>query len=139
MNKVSGQKYSVLETKLPDNANHILKQVIEFLQLFLPVTLAKRLVAVILLSIGVPVRNAVELTGLCERSMWDLKKKMREASVAELMVIKPGSGRKRKSEGIEGQILSELETGNYHTRQQIVDLVKEKFHVSISRSSIGRL
>ena len=54
-------------------------------------------------------------------------------------VIKSGSGRKTKIKGIEEQILAELETNNYHTRQQIVDMVGEKFHVRISRSSVGRL
>lgn len=139
MKKASEQEYEVLEIKLPGNATHILKQVIAFLQLFLPVTLARRLVAIILLSIGIPVENAVELAGVCEKSMWTLKKQIREVPVAELMVIKSGSGRKRKMEGIEEQILAELETNNYHTRQQIVDMVAEKFHVSISRSSVGRL
>ncbi len=139
MKKATKQEYSILEIKLPGNVAHTLNQVIGFLQLFLPVTLAKRLVAIILLSIGIPVRNAVELTGLCEKSMWSLKKKMQDASVTELMVIKSGSGRKCKSEEIEEQILAELETDNYHTRQQIADMVKEKFHVSISRSSVGRL
>ena len=79
--KEAKQNCNVLQIKLPNNATDILKQVIEFLQLFMPVTLAKRLVAIILLVIGVPVRNAVELTGLCEKSMWSLKKKMQEASV----------------------------------------------------------
>lgn len=139
MNKASEQECEVLEIKLPVNATHILKQVIAFLQLFLPVTLARRLVAIILLSIGIPVENAVKLAGVCEKSMWTLKKQIREVPVAELMVIKSGSGRKTKLEGIEEQILAELETSNYHTRQQIVDMVGEKFHVSISRSAVGRL
>lgn len=139
MKKGFKEEYIDLEIKLSDNAGNNLKQVIEFLQLFLPVTLAKRLVAIILLAIGIPVIKAVELTGLCEKSMWTLKKKMREASVSELMVIKSGSGRRRKSAGIEEQILAEIETNNYHTRQQIADMVEEKFHVSISRSSVGRL
>ncbi len=105
-----------MEIKLSDNSSDILGQVIEFLQLFLPATLAKRLVAILLLAIGIPVKNAVELTGLCEKSMWTLKKKVRETSVRELMVIKSGNGRKAKSDGLEEQILSELESGNYHTR-----------------------
>ena len=139
MKKSSEQEYEVLEIKLPINATHILKQVIAFLQLFLPVTLAKRMVAIVLLSIGIPVEQAVELLGMCEKSMWTLKKQIREKPVAELMVIKSGSGRKTKIKGIEEQILAELETNNYHTRQQIVDMVGEKFNVSISRSSVGRL
>lgn len=128
-----------LEIGVCDNAVDILKQVIEFLQLFLPKTLAKRLVAIVLLGIGISVKSAVDLTGLCERSLWSLKKKMQSARVSELLVIKSGSGRKRKTVGIEEQILAEVESNNYHTRQQIVDMVEEKFHVNISRSSVGRL
>lgn len=138
MKKEPTQENNALEIKLSENTSNILGQVIEFLQLFLPETLAKRLVAILLLAIGVPVKNTVELTGLCEKSMWTLKKKIRETSVRELMVIKSGSGRKAKSDGLEKQILSELESGNYHTRQQIADMVEEKYHVRMSRSSVGR-
>lgn len=139
MKKESPPKKDVLEIRLPDNAADILKQVIEFLQLFLSETLAKRLVALVLLAIGVPVVDAVELSGLSERSLWSLKKNMKEATVAEVMVIKPGNGRKRKTADIESQILDELESNNYHTRQEIVDMINEKFHVCVSRSSVGRL
>jgi len=69
MKKDSNQEHNILEIKLPENAADILRQVMEFLQLFVPVTLAKRLMAVILLAIGIPVRDAVKLTGLCEKSM----------------------------------------------------------------------
>lgn len=55
------------------------------------------------------------------------------------MTIKSGSGRKAKTENVEKEIITELETQNYHTRQQIVDMVKEKYHISISRSTAGRL
>lgn len=83
--------------------------------------------------------DAVELSGLSERSLWSLKKNMKEATVAEVMVIKPVNGRKRKTADIESQILDELESNNYHTRQEIVDMINEKFHVCVSRSSVGRL
>jgi len=139
MKKESTPKKDVLEIRLPDNAADILKQVIEFLQLFLSETLAKRLVALILLDIGVPVEDAVELSGLSEQSLWSLKKNMKEATAAEVMVIKPGNGRKRKTADIESQILDELESNNYHTRQEIVDMINEKFHVCVSRSSVGQL
>ena len=43
----------------------IMKKVIQFLQFFLPVTLAKRLVAIVLLAAGIPVPRVTELTGLC--------------------------------------------------------------------------
>ena len=92
MKKEPNQKHDLLKINVPENAVDIFRQVIEFLQLFLPVTLAKRLVAIILLAIGMPVRDAVELTGLCEKSMWTLKKQLREQAVSDLMVIKSGSG-----------------------------------------------
>lgn len=139
MKKETGLKYCVLEIKIPENADEILKQVISFLQLFLPETLAKRLVALILLAIGVSVKDAIGLTGLSERSLWSLKKSIRETPVAELMVIKSGSGRKAKTKGLEEQILTELDSHNYHTRQEIADMIEEKFHVCISRSTVGRL
>ncbi len=137
MMKDSNQEYNILEIKLPENAADILRQVIEFLQLFMPVTLAKRLVAIILLAIGTPVMDAVELAGLCEKSMWTLKKQLREHPVSELMVIKSGGGRKGKAAGLEKQILEELESGNYRTRQEIADMIGDKFHIKVSRSCVG--
>ncbi len=108
MKNDSNQENRVLEIKLPENAADIFRQVIEFLQLFMPVTLAKRLVAVILLAIRMLVMDAVEPAGLCERSMWTLKKQLREHPVPELMVLKSGSGRKGKTAGLEKQILEEV-------------------------------
>ena len=138
MNGEPSQKHNEIGITLPCNATDILTQVIEFLQLFLPETLAKRLVALLLLAIGIPVVNVVGLAGLSERSLWSLKKAMREAPVAELMVIKSGSGRQGKCAGIEQQILDELESGGYRTRQEIADMIENKFHVKVSRSCVGR-
>ncbi len=137
MKKDTEQGHNILEIKLPENAADMIRRVIEFLQLFVPVTIAKRLVGMILLAIGMPVRDAVELTGLCEKSMWTLKKQLREHSVSDLMVIKSGGGRKRKTAGIEEQILAELEAGNYRTRQEIADMIEDKFHMKVSRSCVG--
>lgn len=138
MKKDSNQEHNILEIKLPEKAADILRQVMEFLQLFVPVTLAKRLMAIILLAIGMPVRDAVKLTGLCEKSMWTLKKQMREQSVLDLMVIKSGSGRRGKTDEIEKQILAELEAGSYRTRQEIADMIEDNFHIRVSRSCVGR-
>ncbi len=88
----------------------------------------------ILLAIGMPVRDAVELTGLCEKSMWTLKKQLREQSVSALMVIKSGGGRKRKTAGIEKDILAEMEAGNF--RQEVVDMIEDKFQSKVSRSCV---
>ncbi len=49
----------------------------------------------------------------------DPEKRLRQQSVSDLMVIKSGSGHRRKTAGIEKQLPAELESGNYRTRQEI--------------------
>lgn len=117
----------------------IIKKVIEFLQVLLPLTLAKRLVAMVLLAADVPVVRVTELTGLCDRSTRGLRKAMGEEDVGSLLTIKRGSGKKSKTFGLEREILQEIEKNNYHTRQQIADMIQEKFHVQVSVTAVGRL
>lgn len=129
------------KTKTVETTNEnviIVQKVIKFLQLFLPITLAKRVVAMILLAAGVPVPRVTELSGLCDRSTRGLLKSMREEETETLLAIKRGSGQKSKTSGIEAEILEEIEKNNYHTRQQIADMIKEKFHIQISVSAVGK-
>ena len=121
------------------NGHVIVRKVIEFLQLFIPKTLAKRVVAMVLLSAGVPTAYVTELTGLCDRSTRGLLKSMQEEEIGVLLSIKRGSGQKSKTSGIEAEIVMEIEKGNYHTRQQIADMIEEKFHVRVSVATVGRL
>lgn len=139
MSKKSNTDSKILEIKLQGHAAGILNQAVEFLKLFLPETLAKRLVAIILLAIGVPVKTAVGLTGLSERSLWTLHKQLSVMEVSEIMMFHYGGGRPAKVSGLEEQILAEIEANNYHTRQEIADMVLEKFHIKMSRTSVGRL
>ncbi len=101
------------------------------------VTLAKRLVAIVLPAIGMPVRDAVELTGLCEKSMWTLKKQLREHPVSELMVIKSGGGRRGKTAGIEKQILDELEAGRNRNTLFSIPMQLQLLARAQKRGSIG--
>lgn len=139
MSKKSNTNGEIVEIKLQGHAAGILKQAVGFLKIFLPETLAKRLVAIILLAIGVPVKTAVGLTGLSERSLWTLHKQMSMLDVSEIMVLHYGGGRSAKASGLEEQILAEIEAGSYHTRQEIADMILEKFHIKMSRTSVGRL
>ncbi len=129
----------IVEIKLQKHTASVLKQAVRFLEIFLPKTLAKRFVAIILLAIGIPVKTAVELSGLSERSLWTLHKQLTESDVSEIMVFHYGGGRRTKASGLEEQILAEIEANNYHTRQEVADMILEKFHVKISRTSVGRL
>lgn len=134
-------KRPVKTTMIEDSSDGagIIKKLIEFLQLFIPMTLAKRLVAIVLLAAGTPALRVTELTGLCDRSARGLLKSLREEDVTGLLAIKKGSGSKSKTCGLEADIVAELEKDNYRTRQQIADMIKEKFHVQVSVSTVGRL
>lgn len=122
-----------------DAAKGMIRTVLDFLSIFMPVTLARRAVSIILIAAGVPVPHIVELTGLTDRSVKSLGRAMRDGDTGSLLKLKEGRGRKRKTADVEGQILAELEKGNYHTRQQIADMIWEKFHITISVSAVGKL
>lgn len=138
MVKKSKTDSNTIKINLDDNAVGILRQATVFLRLFLPETLAKRFIALILLAVGIPVKTAVGLSGLSERSLWTLHKQLSETEVSEIMVFHHRGGHPEKAAGLEKQILAELESGNYHTRQEIADMVSEKFGIKMSRSAVGR-
>ena len=48
-------------------------------------------------------------------------------------------GRKAKSADVESEILDEIEKGNYHTRQQIADMIKDKFNITVTVTAVSRL
>ncbi|MBQ7497012.1 MAG: hypothetical protein IJU00_04140 [Selenomonas sp.] len=112
----------------------------EFLGTLMPPTLSKRAAAMLLLVAGMGNEEIVDLTGMCIRSVRALRKIMEEQEpTAELFAIKPGSGRKRKTEGIEEQVWAELDTGKYHTNRAVADMLKEKFGIEASVNLASRL
>ena len=59
-------------------------------------------------------------------------------SLSEILTIR-GGGRKAKCASVENEILDEFEKGNYHTRQQIADMIKEKFNIDVTVTAVSRL
>ena len=127
------------ETTEKNNTLQVITVIINFLQLFIPITIAKRLVGMILITVGVSNSEITELTGLCDKSVRTLRKSMKEENIEDLLKIKEGSGRKSKTNGIEKQIIEEIEKNNYHTRQQIADMIEEKFNIHDSVYTVGRI
>ena len=112
----------------------------EYMGTVMPPTLSKRAAAMLLLVAGMGNEEIVALTGMCIRSVRALRKIMEEQEpTAELFAIKPGSGRKRKTEGIEEQVWAELDTGKYHTNRAVADMLKEKFGIEASVNLASRL
>ena len=124
--------------KNSSDASACMKAVIRFLQLFIPETTAKKVVCVILIAIGMPVSEIAEFVGVSERNVQSTGRAVRDGSISSVLVHKKTSGRKSKTADVEEQILAELDNGDYHTRQQIADMLKEKFQITVSLSAVGR-
>ena len=112
----------------------------EFLDTVMPETLSKRTASALLIAAGLGNEKIVELTGMCIRSVRALRKLMEEQeATSAIFAIKPGSGRKRKTEGIEEEVFAELDKGECKTNQQVVDMLKEKFDIVATTRLASRL
>jgi len=92
----------------------------------------------LLLSIGVENSRVTELTGLCARSVHSLKKELEKGEIDNLFKV-GGGGRKRKLENVEETIIAEIEKNDYHSHQQIADMIQEKHGIKVSLKSVERL
>ncbi len=115
----------------------VIQKVIDFLLLFIPKILAKRVVAIILLAADVPVPWAVELSGACSRTVRGLLRSLKKGETDSLFTLRSGSGSRSKTKGIEAEILEELENSNCHTQRQTADMIKDKFGISISLPAVA--
>ena len=94
--------------------------------------------SLILLAIGVPNKEITRLTGLCDKSVRVLKKQAEKGELENLFVVS-GGGRKRKLKDVESAIVEEIEQNNYHSRQQIADMILGKHGIKVSLPAVGRL
>lgn len=118
---------------------NVVKSICTFLQLFISPTVARRIVSALLIIAGVHSDNITHLTGLCGRSIRDLKKQLAAGNTDCLFETDKGRGRKSKFKDIEPQIIEEIEKSNYQTLQQIADMVYDKFEVKVSIMTVSRL
>ncbi len=122
-----------------DKAPKRIQNILEFLNLLLPMTLAKRLVNMILIVAGVPIARCMELTGTSAKTTYALRKAIgEEEDLSKLLTLKNGTNKKSKTANIEEQIIAEIESNNYHTLRQIANMIKEKFKVTVSQWTVGR-
>jgi transposase len=121
------------------NPSLIIKAVVHFLMMFMPEVLAKRVVSVVLVAVGTSNDRITEITGLSDRSIWRLKDAIKSGNMDELFATGYGVGRPGKAKGFESEIAEELEKNNYHTRQQVADMIFDKFGITMSVSAVGKL
>ena len=130
--------------KMPDDERQlitlkIVDSICSFLQLFISPVIARRLISAILIIAGVRSSEITRLTGLCERSVRNLKNQLVTGNTDGLFEVNGGRGRKSKFKDIESQIVKKKEKGNYQTLQQIADMVNDKFDINVSIMAVSRL
>ena len=119
-------------------ADQLISKVIVFLRMLMTETLAIRIVSAILLSVGIPDTRVFELTGLSERGIRDLRKKLREDLISEDLFVVGGGGREGKLQNVEEIIAETIENNDFHTQQEIADMIYKEHKIKVHRSTVSR-
>jgi transposase len=106
--------------------------------MFMPETLSKRIVSIILLAVGIERRQVAEMSGFCDKTVKMVQARLNNGEIKELLKI-GGGGRKSKTADVEEEIINEINSNQYHSRQQIADMIFEKHGIRLSITSIGNL
>ena len=104
----------------------------------MPITIAKRIVCIIVLSVGITIKEASRISGFCEKTVVSIKKKL-DANEIDVLFVIGGGGRKSPLAGFESAIIAEVNQNAYHTKQQIADMILEKYGVKITPQAVGKL
>lgn len=118
----------------------IVREVIAYLKLFMPVTLAIRLLCILFVVFGMKNSRIAFLVGCHSKTVGTVRRRMEEESVGEMMVIAKGGGPKPKVSGdVKTQIVEKVKKGTYCCLRQIADMVKISFGLVISESTVSRI
>jgi transposase len=107
--------------------------------MFMPETLARRIVGIVLIAIGTPNNRVTELTGMSNSSICRAKRAINSGKIEDVFVLGRSSGRPGNAKGLENEIIDELERNNYQTRQQVADMISERFRITMSVSAVRKL
>ena len=121
------------------NISSIFTLIFNFLLLLMNETLAKRLTSIILITAGVPDARVTELTGLCNKSVRSLRKKLEDGNTDDIFLVKSGGNVKSKIADHEAAIIKEIETGHYTNRQQIIDMIYQRYGIKVSLTGVSSL
>lgn len=114
--------------------------VIAFLTLFMPMTLAVRLVCILFVACGMTNNRIATLVGCHVKTVRNVRRRMDHETVSDIMVIAPGSGRKSKAKAsVKTQIAEKVKKGTFSSLMQIADMVKISFNLTISTSTVSRI
>lgn len=144
MSKTLSTQQARPATLSSDDANHrqkVIEGIIAFLSLFMPPTLAIRLISILFIVIGMEDDKIAALVGSCLKTVRKLKNRVYGSeSVSEILTIKKGSGRKPAVEApIAVKVVDTVKKGIYFSLRQIADMIKSNFECTLSLSTVSRL
>ena len=128
---------------MPDSqAVLVIQAVLSFLEFFLPITFAKRLVAAVLLAANIPVKMIAESLDMGKSTIYGLRKSLQTDSIEELQALfrmKPGCGRKLKAIDIFEDIAEKINQGFYTSLREIQAMIKNTYGIALSIATTQRL
>ena len=111
----------------------------EVLHCFIPLTMVRTLLLIIFLILGYSAPRAAKMTGFCAVTVRMKRDLFEKGKLQELFSRKPGSGRKSACASKEDEIIEELESKDYRSVKQILAMIQEKIHSSVSLSAVKNL
>lgn len=141
VHNMSDDKTAKDKDELQDKTNNwVIDEIIKWLELFMPVTIAKKIVCLILIAMRIHRFAIAENTGVSDRTIRTLQKAVKEKQpIDSLLTIKNGRGRKSKLTDVEAEIIQRIEEGQFETRSQVVQMIKDEFGIEISVATAGRI
>ena len=136
MSKAKKTKNQVLQANDPSGV--MVRFLVGFLAAFLPITLCQRLAVMFFIIAELPTKRICILTGMCDKVVRQIRNDMKVYPLSSLLTIKKGTGRPCDLAKSENKIKEEIQKKNYFSRQQIVDMIWEKFEIRISLSAVGK-
>ncbi len=128
---------------IPEEERHLRDvslMVIGFLVLFIPRTLAVRLVSILFIASGMSNARVSLLVDCSQKTVLKLRRRMGEETVESLMVIKEGSGRKKKADKtVLEAIVDRVQSGLFSSLRQIADMIKAEFSLTLSCETVSRI
>ena len=126
-----------LDSIVEHYSHPVILKVITFLQLFMPITMAKRIICIILLAIGISVEETARISGFCTKTVKSIQKKI-VANELNILFVIGGGGRKSSLVEFEADIVDEINQNPYHSKQQIADMIQERYGIKITPQGVGK-
>jgi transposase len=117
----------------------MIAKIMMLLEVFLCKTLVKRIISIVLIEAGVSAEKITEMTGLCTRSVKDLKKSIDKGDTENILKVRGGGRPPILTDKEEAEVIKEINNNNYHSKRQTADMIEEKYKVKYSESSVANL